>query len=656
MIKRLILIAPILMLYARASGFDLLVDQLGARQISGAGQPSLIWENSSGSAVTIDSVTVEELTIPEREYHFRFKLTSFAATGDSINQEYQYEREGTYRHGTTQRIIEVPAGKKLYMHEISLDLCIWCSGLITLRKSAALNDEMKIKVIFYSGGGSDDIEISSKQTVAKPDKPAGLQAQAQSMTSVKLTWDNTNDGVTTSYIVHRNGDILDTTDQTSFTDNGLHESQTVTYRLEGINNSGMKSDKSDPATTTTPADKVAPELDTAGCFSGATSIVVVYNEEIDPGSAMNPDNYSISNNITVNSVDWYNTRVVNLVVSPLTKNTQYSLTIKNVRDNTAAKNTIRQTTVKVLFSGSVDDFGAGQLGPAWNLVDYHLDPGDGKGSANVVNNQLVITAGGMGLHLSDMQFTGVYRNDISGDFDVSVEVVKIDVSSPAGEAGIMAINNAEDNASRTGLVAATFEWKNNQAKMRIAPDGRPGPQKGSLTMQPPLYLRLKREGDTFSGFIKDAQADPWTQIGSKDIADAAANPHIALFASRNGHSSSQQGATIPITFDNFSGGGAAGIDAPDIIYTREPLPTSAALVPRIRTSIRTSFSRGVLDINFPTQTSYQVMLLTPDGRQILHRQGVAQSYRENLAAPSGYYILHIVTPSTQRNRVLNVLK
>ncbi|MDN5708667.1 MAG: PBP1A family penicillin-binding protein, partial [Planococcus sp. (in: firmicutes)] len=99
----------------------------------------------------------------------------------------------------------------------------------------------------------------SERFVADPDRPSGLRADVSGSTA-NLSWSHGSDDV--SFEVSVNGEVLTTTDNTSYSYNGLEEGVTYTFRIVATQNGR----RSDPASTTieiTPPPEEEPEEEPA---------------------------------------------------------------------------------------------------------------------------------------------------------------------------------------------------------------------------------------------------------------------------------------------------------------------------------------------------------------------------------------------------------
>jgi hypothetical protein len=86
-----------------------------------------------------------------------------------------------------------------------------------------------------------------------PAAPIGLSAVATSPTSVNLTWQANTEQDLAGYKIYRNGVVIETVGKlSSWTDNTASPGTTYTYELVAYNTSGQDSQRSNPATVTTP--------------------------------------------------------------------------------------------------------------------------------------------------------------------------------------------------------------------------------------------------------------------------------------------------------------------------------------------------------------------------------------------------------------------
>ena len=174
-----------------------------------------------------------------------------------------------------------------------------------------------------------------------PSAPSNLTAEASGNSEINLTWDAASDGESgiAGYKVYRNGEQIGTSDNTSYSDEGLDEGAEYTYRVSAVNGEGMEGDKSGEASATTGSDQAPPQLASVAAQS-ETSVKVVFSEPVTRASAEEISNYEINGGITVDgaSLESDETSVV-LTTSALALGTTYTLTVSNISDKASSPNT-----------------------------------------------------------------------------------------------------------------------------------------------------------------------------------------------------------------------------------------------------------------------------------------------------------------------------
>ncbi|MGA2684643.1 MAG: lamin tail domain-containing protein, partial [Verrucomicrobiota bacterium] len=235
---------------------------------------------------------------------------------------------------------------------------------------------------------------------------------------------------------------------------------------------------------------------------GATNVQVVYSKLVEAASATNIANYVFTNGLPVTgaSLNSDNMTVV-LTTATLTYGSNYSLVINAVRDRATTPNTIATNTM-VTFQAL--PFAPQDLGiPAISSI------------VTSTTNGITVTATGSDFGGSSDQGNFSYQI-YTGNFDVSVQVAGLSLSSIFAKAGLMA-RETLNVSSRFAAAMATpamngcfFEWRD--------PTGGTSSSAGSFPANyPNTWLRLSRVGDTFTGFASyDGQT--WTQLGSDTIS------------------------------------------------------------------------------------------------------------------------------------------
>lgn len=209
-----------------------------------------------------------------------------------------------------------------------------------------------------------------------------------------------------------------------------------------------------------------------------------------------------------------------------------------------------------------DDFAATTLSSAWTILDQ--DMYTDTPNPNVTDNPgaLTIQARGKDVWLTDNQFVGVTRSDITGDFDVSVKIASQTDSLTTtvwAKAGILMRNNFAPSSDSAGfaMVAVTpgegftFQWDGDN-NGTVENEVHTRTQSPAVFATYPCWLRLAKKGTSVTAYYKVALTDPWTQLdNAKTLTSALANSKIALFVT-----SHIVTKTSTVVFDDFTGGGS----------------------------------------------------------------------------------------------------
>jgi hypothetical protein len=227
-----------------------------------------------------------------------------------------------------------------------------------------------------------------------PSAPGNLAGAAASYSSVNLTWTASTDAESGiyEYVVRRGGQEVGRTSGLSFTDTGLAENTQYAYTVMAMNQSEDSSALAGPVSVTTPADNAGPVIVSTrgGLVNSAT---VVFNEPVEIASATNAANYTVNNGITVQSATLSaDGMTVMLTTSTRNANTSYIVSISNVRDRSAAHNTVLPGTQADLSSALLVDFGCTASGnvfglTGWDTVMYdHWNVYNNVGPCGINNN------------------------------------------------------------------------------------------------------------------------------------------------------------------------------------------------------------------------------------------------------------------------------
>jgi hypothetical protein len=176
-----------------------------------------------------------------------------------------------------------------------------------------------------------------------PSAPSNLNAQAISDHQIQLTWNAASDPETgiSKYRIYRDGQLIGTTDSTSYTDGNLQESTLYAYQVSALNGADMEGAKTASASATTQADVTAPTLVSVTASGGPGEVKVVFSEPVEAASASSTANYAIDNGITVSqAVLDADGKTIRLSTNDHTEGMSYTLTVNNIRDLAKSPNTI----------------------------------------------------------------------------------------------------------------------------------------------------------------------------------------------------------------------------------------------------------------------------------------------------------------------------
>ena len=133
---------------------------------------------------------------------------------------------------------------------------------------------------------------------------------------------------------------------------------------------------------------------------------------------------------------------------------------------------------------------------------------------------------------------------VSGDFDVSARVASIDSLHPWTKAGLMIRDGIALDARHASIFATSangvaFQRRSDAGGLSVHTSGPPD--------VPPVWLRLRREGDVVTAFTRASAQGAWTPVGSQTLANLPAAVHLGLAVT-----SHVDGALAAATFDDFA--------------------------------------------------------------------------------------------------------
>ena len=333
------------------------------------------------------------------------------------------------------------------------------------------------------------IEQPSDVTVTE-NQPATFTVKVSNQDPIKYQWRKGNTNVPGAI-----GSIF-TINQTRMSDNGALISCVLSNSL-GTTNTRT-------AVLTVLPDTNPPVLVSA-INIGTNSVQVKFNEPIDPATGTNKINYSINNEVSINSVTILdNQSNVLLFTTPLQYGVKYTLTVSNIRDQATNPNTIAPNSSIDFTPVEYTDIAIGS-----NFI---------TGKVEHVPGGCNVSGSGNGATGTSDQFQFGYK-PVTGDFDLRARVDGLEITDPFVQASIIARESLDSQARFAGVFASSaqlgcfFEYRATAATAAstAAPVG------GFPVNYPQTWLRLKRSGSTFTGYA-GFDGTNWVQLGSVSIS------------------------------------------------------------------------------------------------------------------------------------------
>ncbi len=190
-----------------------------------------------------------------------------------------------------------------------------------------------------------------------------------------------------------------------------------------------------------------------------------------------------------------------------------------------------------------DDFDDDSLDAMWTTADHDTDPGT---TFQETGQELVITAAGADVWTSSDEFGVVYLDDVTGNFDVRVQVTQQQNTNEWAKCGIMVRNDMTQPGSSTGycIMGVTpgnghsFQYDNND-------NGFLDSHVTNTGVSLPRWVRLTKVGTTFTAY-RSGDGVNWTEHTTQTISSAATTQDVGLFVT-----SHSGGNLSECHFDNF---------------------------------------------------------------------------------------------------------
>lgn len=203
-------------------------------------------------------------------------------------------------------------------------------------------------------------------------------------------------------------------------------------------------------------------------------------------------------------------------------------------------------------TGAGDNFEDNSLHSAWTFIDSTMTR---DATAPVeANGTLTLAGRGAELYFDDNEFSGVYRTDVVGDFDVSVRIRSMTPTHDWAKAGIIFANDLGNLAAGGyGIVGASPAGYSAFLNYDLTGDGTLDHSRTAATDLgqldfTDLWVRIVKQGTLLRAYARESTTDPWTEIDQqRDVPSLAARQQIGLFVF-----SHDRNQTCTAVFDDFT--------------------------------------------------------------------------------------------------------
>ncbi|MEO6097862.1 MAG: hypothetical protein ABIW76_20270 [Fibrobacteria bacterium] len=195
-----------------------------------------------------------------------------------------------------------------------------------------------------------------------------------------------------------------------------------------------------------------------------------------------------------------------------------------------------------------DSFAVAEVGEGktWRLAAFDKSA---FGAATVADGKLTLAGRGGDIYGTRNEFVAVYRSDIQGDFDVSVELVSQDSVHEWSQAGIVAATDLT-NLAKGGYVAVDLSPGHGYTVFfdQKAPVGQLDGNSGVGKTAYPSWLRLAKKGMQYTAWYMNMEGAAWIPLPNPPQSlNTQANAQIGLFTVS--HNAGETGKAV---FDNFT--------------------------------------------------------------------------------------------------------
>ena len=330
----------------------------------------------------------------------------------------------------------------------------------------------------------------------------------------------------------------------------------VSNLLEGVHAlTAVATDNSGASATSSPVSITVIDLNppTLVAASATTNkVTVTFSKTVLGPSATTAGNYTITPAVGVQSAEFGSSQntIVLTTTASLSSAINYTLTVNNVQG-----------------SGGIPIAPNSQIG--FQVVGFvYADIGNPTiaGSTVPVSGGVDVTGAGTDIYGTADQFQFSYESDPRvGDFDVKVRVAGLNGSDVWSKAGLMA-RETLTGASRYAGVFSTPNIGGTFFQYRLTAGLGTTNMGGSAATYPSTWLRLKRAGNLFSGYVS-IDGNAWMTLGSFTIP-MSSSVYVGLAVTSRDSSKTATGQFRD--FGNVSGGSISGL-----VFDREPLGPSS---------------------------------------------------------------------------------
>jgi alpha-galactosidase len=177
--------------------------------------------------------------------------------------------------------------------------------------------------------------------------------------------------------------------------------------------------------------------------------------------------------------------------------------------------------------------------------------GDAPAEYGQIGDQFAVSGAGADLWTDADAYTSIYQSGaVAASSTVTTEVTSAGELSGYGKAGIIVRDSIPGSGSTPEGVIL---YVSPSGGIQLEYDSNGGdsidsvtPANGTIAMTTPVYLKLVRDGSTYTGYYSTDDAT-WTQVGTATVPGQAATQDAGIFVTS--HSS---GSPVLVRFDNLT--------------------------------------------------------------------------------------------------------